>query len=162
LTVPEVIIALGANADNPEAQIMTAIGRLEAFAEDAMRVSSLWRSEPVAMNDDSGVFVNAVVAFQTLLPAQELLAALQGMEVEMGRPTDHGKNVARSIDLDILTYGAELISEPNLQVPHPRMSERLFVLLTLQEIKPDFVLPGGRSEVQQLIQAAEPIEISRL
>jgi 2-amino-4-hydroxy-6-hydroxymethyldihydropteridine diphosphokinase len=79
----------------------------------------------------------------------------------MGRPKNHGKNVARRIDLDILTYGSEQIHVPGLEVPHARIGERLFVLLPLQEIAPDFVLPGTEMGLQGLIDAAAPMVISR-
>ena len=157
----EVFIALGANADNPVHQVKSAIQQLEALAEGPLAASSLWESEPVAMNDDSGVFVNAVVVFQTSLPATSLLKQLQQIEIEMGRPKDHGKNVARRIDLDILTYGSEQIHVQGLEIPHPRIEERLFVLLPLQELRPDFVLPGSALSLPALIDAAPAMAISR-
>lgn len=143
------------------ARIESAILSLEQLATGPITASSLWESEPVAMNDDSGLFVNAVAAFQTLLPAEALLAALQEIEVALGRPKDHGKNVARPIDLDIVAYGGEQISLPNLEIPHPRMNERLFVLLPLQEIRPNFRVPGIAQSLQFLIDAAPRIAISR-
>tara|TARA_R110002072_G_scaffold59158_5_gene150750 strand:+ start:20905 stop:21390 length:486 start_codon:yes stop_codon:yes gene_type:complete len=160
--MPEVIVAIGANAGNPVAQVELAMDRLQALAEGALLRSSLWRSEPVGMNDQSGAFVNAVVAFETTLAAGSLLAELQALEIEMGRPFDHGKNVARAIDLDLITYGEEQIARPELEVPHPRTVERLFVLLPLAEICPGFILPGQQIRIDVLIQNAPAMEISRL
>lgn len=160
--MPEVIVALGANVGSPERQIQQAMDRLESLAMGSISRSSLWRSEPVGMNDQSGAFVNAVVAFDTQLGSELLLSALQSLEVEMGRPFVHQKNVARAMDLDLITYGLEEIKTLGLEVPHPRTAERLFVLLPLAEIRPEFILPGQQLQIDVLIQQAPPIEISPL
>jgi len=160
--VPEVIVALGANVGSPERQVQEAMDRLQSLATGSISRSSLWRSEPVGMNDQSGIFVNAVVAFDTRLPSELLLSALQALEVEMGRPFDHQKNVARAMDLDLITYGQEKIKTLGLEVPHPRTSERLFVLLPLAEIRPQFILPGRQVQIDVLIQQAPAMEISPL
>lgn len=160
--MPEVIVALGANAGSPEQQVLMAMESLASLATGSISRSSLWRSEPVGMNDQSGLFVNAVVAFDTRLNSKLLLAALQALEVEMGRPFVHQKHVARAIDLDLITYGQEEIRTLELEVPHPRTAERLFVLLPLAEIRPAFILPGRQVKIDVLIQEAPPMEISPL
>lgn len=160
--MPEVVIALGSNMGDPVEQVARAMGRLANIADGAVTRSSMWRSAPEAMNDASGSFVNAVAVFDTAMQSSALLSVLQSIEIEMGRPVDHGKNVARTIDLDIVAYGAELINEPGLIVPHPRMAERLFVLLPLAEIRPEFRLPGDGERIDALVRAAPGLEISRL
>ncbi|MFT4798210.1 MAG: 2-amino-4-hydroxy-6-hydroxymethyldihydropteridine diphosphokinase [Candidatus Azotimanducaceae bacterium] len=160
--MPEVVVALGANMGDPAQQVIIAMARLGDIAEGAVTRSSLWQSAPDGMNDASGAFINAVVVFDTVLESGALLAALQAIEVEMGRPVDHGKNVARMIDLDLVAYGDELINEPWLEVPHPRLAERLFVLLPLAEIRPEFRRPGDGQRIDVLVKAAPVLKISRL
>lgn len=162
-SIPEVspvVIGLGANSGDPEHQLLEAIELLSPLAQGTVKSSSLWRTEPVDMQDDSGEFINAVAAFDTSLTPEALLSALQQIEVKLGRPAEHGKNVARTIDLDILLYGKEMIDLPTLKVPHPRMLERLFVLLPLQEIASDQEVCGH--ELRHWIQAAPAMEISKI
>jgi 2-amino-4-hydroxy-6-hydroxymethyldihydropteridine diphosphokinase len=158
----EVIIGLGANLGDPVGQIDEAARRMQALATGEVRLSSLWRSEAVGMSDGSTGFVNAVAAFETELNANTLLSALQEIEVILGRPADHAKNVARNIDLDILDYCGELIAEPDLQVPHPMMFERLFVLLPLQELLPDYRDPVTGIGLAHWLDDAPQIEMERL
>ncbi len=155
-----VVIGLGANSGDPGQQLLAAIDQLGSLAVGEIRQSSLWQTEPLDMQDDSGEFINAVAAFDTCLTPEALLAALQQIEIGLGRPAQHGKNVARPIDLDILIYGDESIDDAALKVPHPRMLERLFVLLPLQEIEPDLRLDGR--ELSFWIETAPAMGISRL
>lgn len=111
------------------------------------------------MADNSGGFINAVAAFDCSLEPLALLQSLQEIEMQMGRPVDHEKNVARPIDLDILLFGDEVFDLPDLKVPHPKMLERLFVLLPLQELLPDFV--WGGVGLDEWIRRAPPIAINR-
>lgn len=112
------------------------------------------------MQDGSGEFTNAVAAFDTRLAPLPLLAALQKIEVDLGRPADHGKNVARTIDLDLLLYGSKCLDLPELKIPHPRMLERLFVLLPLQEVLPELVLDGRA--LSHWIDSAPAMEMIRV
>lgn len=156
----QAIIGLGANRGEPQEQLLEAILRLEEYADSTVQRSSFWRSEAYGMQDGSGDFVNAVVEFSTRLEPMDLLRLMQQIEVDLGRPADHARNVARPIDLDLLVYNNQKISEPDLIVPHPKMLERLFVLLPLEEI-----LPGYQHEgvgVAELIQQAPNIDIAKL
>ncbi|MFN3239821.1 MAG: 2-amino-4-hydroxy-6-hydroxymethyldihydropteridine diphosphokinase [Pseudomonadales bacterium] len=154
-------IGLGANSGAPAAQLKEAMTRLAELAVGEIKVSSMWRSEAVDMQDQSGEFVNAVIAFDCQLPPLTLLRRMQAVEVAMGRPADHERYVARPpLDLDLLLYGEEQISEPDLLVPHPRMLERLFVLLPLQEVWPDYTV--GDADLKTLIQLAPDMAIERL
>lgn len=155
-----VVIGLGANSGAPEAQLETATSRLAELAVGEVVVSSLWRSEAVDMQDGSGDFVNAVVTFNCQLEPLALLRQLQTIEVSMGRPADHRRYVARTLDLDLLLYGEQQISHPELLVPHPRMLERLFVLLPLQEVWPDYAVDGV--DLKTLIQRAPAMAIEQL
>jgi len=126
-----------------------------------IRCSSFWYSEPTGMGNDAGEFINGVVELKTRLSVLELLQSLQRIEVTLGRPEDHGVNTARVMDLDIISYGDQQISSPRLTVPHPRAHQRLFVLSPLQELAPDFRLPGLDKTVAELVEVAPPMNISQ-
>lgn len=130
-------LALGANLGDAQVAVLAAIDAIAALAETwVVRISSLYRSAPLeAIGPD---FVNAVIAVQTRLEGHELLSKLQHIEIDAGRLRPY-KNAPRTLDLDILLYGDSVIATPALQVPHPRMFERAFVLLPLAEIAPERV-----------------------
>ncbi len=136
---PEVLayVALGANLGDARATVLAAIEGIAALAQTRlMAASSLYRTAPVeAAGPD---FINAVVAVATRLNAPALLHALQQLENSAGRERPY-RNAPRTLDLDILLYGDASISSPALQVPHPRMGQRAFVLVPLAEIAPDKV-----------------------
>ncbi len=138
-----VLVALGSNLGDRVARVREAIHALEPLATGSIEASSIYRTEPQAMAKDAEAFANAAVRFDTNLAASDLLAAMQDIEVAMGRPRDHGANVSRTIDLDLITYGDCRIDEPGLQVPHPRAHERTFVLMPLLEIDPEATLGPG-------------------
>lgn len=135
-------IALGSNLGDTAANLEAAIERLAQLATGKVLRSSFVRTEPFDMEDDAGDFLNAAVGFDTRLGARALLVALQEIEVDMGRPADHGHHTSRIIDLDIICYGDCVIDEPGLVVPHPRALERPFVIVPLAEIAPNLILPG--------------------
>lgn len=133
---PELIayVGLGANLGDPQATLRWA---LDALAHTPgvrlVQASSLYRSAPV---DASGPdFVNAVAKIATTLNAMALLHALQRIEDAAGRERPY-RNAPRTLDLDLLLYGDGRIDSPTLTVPHPRMQERAFVLLPMQEVAP--------------------------
>ena len=133
---PELIayVGLGANLGDPQAMLRWA---LDALAHTPgvrlVQASSLYRSAPV---DASGPdFVNAVAKIATTLNAMALLQALQRIEDAAGRERPY-RNAPRTLDLDLLLYGDGRIDSPTLTVPHPRMRERAFVLLPMQEVAP--------------------------
>jgi 2-amino-4-hydroxy-6-hydroxymethyldihydropteridine diphosphokinase len=132
-------IGLGANLGDARRAVQEAIDAVAALAGVALtRVSSLYRSAPV---DAAGPdFVNAVAEVQTKLTAPALLEALQGIEDAAGRERPY-RNAPRTLDLDLLLYGSARIDSPRLTVPHPRMQQRAFVLVPLNEIAPHRVAP---------------------
>lgn len=136
---PEVLayIALGANLGDARATLLAAIQSIAALPETRLVASSsLYRTAPVEATGPD--FINAVVAVSTRLNVPELLLNLQRLEIGAGRQRSH-RNAPRTLDLDILLYGDASICSPTLQVPHPRMFERAFVLVPLAEIAPDKV-----------------------
>ena len=151
-------IALGSSIGDGAAQLRQAVKLLETIASGTVACSSLWQTEPFEMQE-SDLFSNAVVSFSTSLSAIELLGALKDIERQCGRPIDHGVNRPRTLDLDIIGYGDEVISSVDLTIPHPRASQRLFVLLPLAEIAPDFSFPGGGESLTTLIAQAPGLEV---
>ena len=134
-------VGLGANLGDPEKQVrgaLAALGRIPGTR--LVRASSLWRSAPVghAAQPD---FVNAVAAIETGAAPRALLEQLLAIEKTFGRERSFA-NAPRTLDLDLLLYGDRVLSEQGLEVPHPRMHERAFVLAPLLEIAPEVDIPG--------------------
>lgn len=132
-------VGLGANLGSAEQMIVGALQALDDLpGTRVLRRSSLYRSAPFQASGSD--YINAVAALRTHLCAPELLAALQGLENAAGRERPY-PNAPRTLDLDLLSFGDARIDSPRLTVPHPRMSERAFVLLPLAEIAADRVSP---------------------
>ena len=144
-------VGLGANLEDPRGQIERAIELLAA--EDGIElvaVSSLHETDPVGYEDQPR-FLNGVAELRTSLSARELLERLLAVERRLGRVRGEGPRFGpRTIDLDLLLYGDELIDEPGLQIPHPRLHERRFALEPLAELDPALEVPG-RGPVQALL-----------
>ena len=142
----EAYIALGSNLDDPVDQLQRARARIARLPGVVLRAcSSLYRTAPLGYHDQPG-FINAVCALETQLSPQELLAHLQAVESHHGRKRSNEQNGPRTLDLDILLYGDQMITTPSLEIPHPRMLERAFVIVPLLEIAPDLQIPGQAAE----------------
>jgi len=141
-------VGLGANLGDVQAALEAAFAAITRLAgTHSHRRSGWYSSAPV---DSSGPrYLNAVAAFETILDAHALLGELQRIEVEHGRERPY-QNAPRTLDLDLLLYGNELISTTDLTVPHPRMHERAFVLVPLAEIAPHAVI-HSRGDVRSLL-----------
>jgi len=149
-------IGMGANlaswAGAPEATLAAAAMRLESLGR-VTRKSSLYSTEPVGFAAQPR-FVNAVVALETEMEPHELLIGLLAIEKEFGRDRAAGfANGPRTLDLDILLLGEMKISEPGLEIPHPRLTERAFVLVPLNEIAPRILDAGSGRSVSQLLDS---------
>ena len=138
-------VALGANLGDAPATLRWALVAIAALnGTRLVQSSSLYRTAPI---DSSGPdYINAVAEIATTLHAPALLVALQQIELAAGRERPY-RNAPRTLDLDILLYGDASIHSAHLQVPHPRMGERAFVLVPLAEIAPDRVSQAQRSAV---------------
>ncbi len=127
-------IALGSNLGQREENLERALGYLRLIEGIVVeRVSSFIETAPVDAPPGSGAFLNAVARLRTTLSARGLLDALMAVEQKMGRERSV-PNAPRNLDLDLLLYGSEVINEPDLEIPHPRMHERFFVLWPLLQI----------------------------
>ena len=134
-------VGVGANLGDPAAQVRAAIAALAALPGTLLvTASSLYRTAPVGYADQPD-FVNAAALLETALAPRALLEALQAIEARSGRARSF-KDAPRVLDLDLLLYGREVIDEPGLGVPHPRLHERAFALAPVVEIDPAAVIPG--------------------
>ena len=150
-------VGLGSNLGDREGTILRALARLQDEPGlSVVRVSTLRETEPVGYVDQPQ-FLNGVVELATQLPARDLLTRLLAIERELGRTRGEGPPLGpRTIDLDLLLYGEDTIAEAGLQVPHPRLHERCFVLEPLAELAPGVVVPGHGSVETLLAELESP------
>jgi 2-amino-4-hydroxy-6-hydroxymethyldihydropteridine diphosphokinase len=138
-------IALGSNLGDKSALLYQAIGHLKEIHESGeFLISGFYETEPVDCAPGTPFFLNAVAEIGTFLTPIELLRRLQSLEILSGRPMDHARNASRTLDLDLLYCDEMTLHNPELQLPHPRMTERLFVLIPLSEIRPNLKLSGWK------------------
>jgi 2-amino-4-hydroxy-6-hydroxymethyldihydropteridine diphosphokinase len=133
-------IGIGANLGDARATVEYAIETLRSLPQTQFkRSSSLFITAPIDSSGDD--YINAVVALETDLNAQVLLEHLQALELACGRERPY-RNAPRTLDLDLLLYGQQEINTEHLTVPHPRMTERAFVLIPLLQLDPFITIPG--------------------
>lgn len=136
-------IGLGANLANPVQQLESAIAALRQLPHSRLvAVSSLYGSKPMGPQDQPD-YVNAVAALDTTLLPEQLLDALQNIEQNQGRQRKDERWGPRTLDLDILLYGGQIINTERLTVPHYGLKQREFVLYPLAEIAAELQLPDG-------------------
>lgn len=143
-------VALGSNLGDREGYLCSAVGALRQLGE-LRAVSSLYETEPIGTVPQSD-FLNAAVELQTTLQPEELLAELLRIEQERGR--DRSRVLPkgpRTLDLDLLSFGALVLETPILTLPHPAMAERRFVLVPLAEIAPQWRHPVGSKTAAQML-----------
>lgn len=151
IDVPRVYLGLGSNLAQPAEQLQSACKALAALPDSTLAaVSSLYASKPLGPADQPD-YVNAVAALDTTLEPLQLLDALQQIEQQQGRQRKAERWGPRTLDLDILLFGQQVIDLPRLQIPHYHMHARPFVLYPLAEIDSDLQLPDGRS-LRELLQ----------
>ena len=149
--MPRAYVGLGANIGDRERTIARALDLLRASpGVRVAAVSSLRETEPVGCADQPP-FLNGAVALDTDLAPRALLELLLGAERQLGRVREGPRYGPRTIDLDVLVYGDEVVDEPGLTVPHPRLHERRFALEPLAELDPGLVVPG-RGPVGTLLE----------
>jgi 2-amino-4-hydroxy-6-hydroxymethyldihydropteridine diphosphokinase len=135
-------LALGSNLGDRLEHLRAATSRLDATEGiDVVRSSRIYETDPVGPPQPA--YLNAVIAVDTTLEPRELLEACRGVEDALGRVRVERWG-PRTIDVDILVYDERTVAEPGLEIPHPRMHERGFVLVPLGELDADAMLPGGR------------------
>lgn len=142
-------LSLGSNLGDREANLKGAVNRLEAAGVHVLRRSSIYETEPRDLPDQPW-FLNLVIEVETELFPRMLLARTQAIELGMGRKRTVAKG-PRSIDIDILLFENFVIDTRELQVPHPRMSERRFVLEPLAELAPELAHPAIGKTVREML-----------
>ena len=146
-------VALGSNLGDREVNFRVArkaIVDLRGVTAPILS-SSIYETEPVDCEPGAANFLNAVVEFDYAGKPADLLKMLKQIETDLGRPSDHPRNTSRKIDIDLLYFGDTTIDEDKLQVPHPRMHLRRFVLQPLADIRPELILPGQSKTIRELL-----------
>ena len=150
-----VAIALGSNLGDRLENLRFGLSRLRPVLH-AVRISSVYETEP-AHDPDQPKFLNAGVTGRTRLTARQILSELQDAERAAGRRPARRRWGPRTLDLDLLLYGVEVVREPRLVIPHPRLHERAFVLVPLAEIAPEWVVPGATGDAETVTMLAARI-----
>ncbi|MBI5462038.1 MAG: 2-amino-4-hydroxy-6-hydroxymethyldihydropteridine diphosphokinase [Gammaproteobacteria bacterium] len=158
-------IGLGSNLDDPRRQVSTALQELDSVTSSRVSaISSLYRSAPLmglGVAADQPAYINAVARLETSLSAEALLDALQTIETRHGRVRNGERWGPRSLDLDILLYGDARIDTPRLQVPHPGIAARNFVVYPLAEIAPELQIPEVGA-LRELSTQCPPTDLEKL
>jgi 2-amino-4-hydroxy-6-hydroxymethyldihydropteridine diphosphokinase len=146
-------VALGSNLGDRLDNLHGARQRISDLSDIQPPVlsSAIYETDPVDCEPGAPKFLNAVVEFGYDGDPLELLEKLKSLEKTLGRPREHGRNVSRTIDIDLLYIGDTRVNEGELELPHPRMHLRRFVLQPLADIRPELILPRQAKTVRELL-----------
>jgi 2-amino-4-hydroxy-6-hydroxymethyldihydropteridine diphosphokinase len=145
-------IGFGSNQGDREQIFYEALDALKKVAGILVkRSSSLYETAPIGIVDGGGPFLNGAIEVETDLSPLELLEALKGIELRLGKAAGHKSDQSRIIDLDLLLFGSSVVREADLEIPHPRMSKRAFVLVPLSEIASQAFHPTAGCTVGDLV-----------
>jgi 2-amino-4-hydroxy-6-hydroxymethyldihydropteridine diphosphokinase len=155
-----IYFSLGSNLDERAANLERAVEALSGIGVRVLRVSSLYETEPVDFLDQPW-FLNCIVEAETLLEPRELLQALQAIECTLGsrKLVPRGPRI---IDLDVLFYGTSVVHAEGIEIPHPRLSNRRFVLVPLAELAPEFRHPVLQKTVAEMLAATPDRSVVRI
>lgn len=156
-----ILVGLGSNRGDCAVILARAMTCLEGFARGTLRRSSIWRTSPVDCPPGSADFLNAVVAFdgRHALTPEILLYRLKLLERRFGRQETPVRNAPRELDLDLLLFDDEQRNSDQFQLPHPRATDRRFVLAPAAEVAPDLLWPGTGQSIAQLLEELHTDEV---
>jgi 2-amino-4-hydroxy-6-hydroxymethyldihydropteridine diphosphokinase len=155
-----VYLSLGSNIGDREAHLRKAVERLVENDVRMLRTSRIYETEPVGYKDQAW-FLNQVVEAETTLFPMQLLTRTSRVERELGRVRTL-RNGPRTIDIDVLFYGTAVVDTKRLQIPHPRLAERRFVLAPLAELAAGLRHPVTQRTVRQMLESAPPAAVRLL
>lgn len=158
-------VALGSNLGDRLANLRAARAAIVNLPQvrPPVLVSAIYKTEPVGCEPDAQKFLNAVLEFEYIGEPMTLLNQLARIEESLGRRRQHARNLSRTIDIDLLYSGERKIDNAQLQLPHPRLHLRRFVLQPLADIRPELVLPNQAQSVRELLaQTADSAKVVRL
>jgi len=146
-------VALGSNLGDRLANLRAARNEIEKLnrVSSPLLTSAVYETEPVGCEAGAAKFLNAVIEIEYAGDAPDLLLDLVEIETRLGRPASHARNASRTLDLDLLYFGDMEIETPELQLPHPRITKREFVLKPLADIRPELVLPKQTESTRDLL-----------
>lgn len=157
--------SLGGNLGDVVSTFDKAILKLEDEGLCEIRRSSIYRTPPVGCAPCTPDFLNMAVAGKWKKSPEELLSVCKKLEVEFGRPSDHLPYSSRTLDIDILLFGDAIISNESLNIPHPEIKKRFFVLIPLVEIVPDWKYPGSEDiliDILDELKKTDPVEFCKI
>lgn len=156
-------IGFGANLGDRAAKFDEALLALGLLPFTKLTAHSrLYQSEPEGLSDGGPQFLNAAIAIETALSPEDLMSEIRDIELRLGKSLSHRSDMSRVLDLDLLMYGDKRVKEGSLEVPHPRMHRRAFVLAPLAEIAPQAIHPVLGHTVRELMNLLPAGEIEKV
>jgi 2-amino-4-hydroxy-6-hydroxymethyldihydropteridine diphosphokinase len=157
---PVAYIGFGANLGETLSTLEKAVLALSVTPEILVkRCSQLYETEPVGVIDEAPKFLNAVISVETRLTPGQLIGEMRKIEQALGKSPNHRSDASRIIDLDLLLYGEDEFHEEGLEIPHPRMARRAFVLVPLAELAEDAFVPVPGCSVGELLRRLPAAEL---
>ncbi len=145
-------LGIGSNLGDRAGNLRHAVNMIREVTGTSVTESSVFETEPWGFSADTR-FLNMVVGMDTSLEPKALLSAILEIEISMGRIRNKSRYSSRIIDIDILLFGDLVLYEKQLQIPHPHLHERRFVLVPLAELAPDFIHPLFKQSVHSLLES---------
>lgn len=149
-----VVLSLGSNIEPRKEHLDRAVSQIRTWSGKKLRLSNIYITEPYGYHSEHE-YLNMAVELETSLTPQEIMQRISALESEMGRHRTSDRIEDRTIDIDLLFYGGEIIHEKDLDVPHPRLHQRNFVLAPLLDIVPDLLHPELKKPVWELYDACK-------
>ncbi len=154
-------IGFGSNLGDRELKFKEVLREFSRMGQmSVLKSSGLYETDPIGLSDDGSKFVNAVFAVQTDFSPRQLITRLREIELKLGKSPAHRSDLSRSIDLDLLLFGRLSLKESDLEIPHPRMHMRGFVLVPIAEIAPEAIHPTLGCTVGELLSRLSRSEVA--